>query len=504
MAGGKWRISFFNPLTGNHFDWDAPAETIRVNHKMSHSTTIETVLPVTYPNKDLSGNTAIQALQTLVVARDPEGHEYAGIVTDDPHGEKLKVVAHGCSALLKNMPWQGPQRSWTGVKASTVFQVVWDNITKRTRVPRMRLRGIENITGILGTPPTKAWREHKKLHDHAKLFVTRKENRVDYWERRVNQRAAELAKTLGPPRKAGQVVVQTTAPERKDAATNKIVIYRPNNESTPTWVYWWVWTGTGTGTWKRRHLDNTLLAARRYLRDLDELNAVKAIYPGYVTRMNEEAEWLKDNEHQAGEPYRLNEWANRDLAQTLKELCDASGTVWYDTIEWDEEYGVKFPVPTIVIDGTGGRKRRDLKLELGVNVVAYPELTRRVDDMATHVSVIGAGEGSTTLIATRSHVTGGMVERWKTVSDKGLDTRQLVNNEADKQLRLARQAGLKRYERIEIINHHLAPVGTITPGDWVYPIGRDKAGDRIDRWVQVTGIERSSGTNRVTLFLEGN
>lgn len=482
------RIMLFNGKDWEPLDWDVRAQDGTLSWGLNRSAMIELTIPVQYNRHKYKKFPRIYKNMTHVVVEDDNGLLLAGIAKDTPESLVLDVVAHGHSVLSKDYPWRSSEKSWIDADGVKVFREVWQHIIKTAEIPRLELRGATSGGSRVGEPASPAYERMTQQIEAAEKFVTKRDNRVETWERQLERRAKEMFAASGR-KSVGEVVLATDPPETKDAGTHKAVIEQDRDQNNKiVAVHFWNWTGVGAGHWAARGKKEIIDAAKKWVATNGSLGRAKELYPTYVTRA-EELTKQRDELYGYGEPepYEVNWWEARDLSSNLEEIRELGDFDWYDSARWvDGEIR-----PGITILSKDRAIREDIHLELGVNVEIDVDVIP--GDSASHIAVLGQGEGDSTLRSERRIDHDRLVPVYKTVSDKDLRTKQLVDKAADKERKKAQKAIDESVAEFTIWDHPLAPLSSFVPGDRVRVVGTLASGSDFSTVIKISEIKRDLG-----------
>lgn len=492
------RIMIFNGKDWEPLDWDAPATEVTVDRAFNAPTVIEGKLPATYNANKHKGFPWAYRDMSHIVVEDDKGAVYGGIIKESPLSDELSFAAYGHSIYAENTPWKGSSQQWIELDSITAFRRVLNHIVSANDIPRLELRGAKSGGTRVGEGADPGYTDLTNRIKQAQAFVNRRENKVSYWERLQRTYARKMFNASGRTA-VGEVVLMNKRPELTDAGTNKAVIeYEGNSEYNIVAVNFWNWTGVGAGHWARRGTSSVIEWARKWISAERSKERAADLYPTYEIRVKDlTAERDEKYPEGAAEPYEVNWWENRNLLDTLNELADLGGFDWYDTGRWvnDEFY------PGIEVMAKDRPIRQDIHLELGVNIHSVPDLVPQ--EVATHVTAIGSGEGSSTLRADRSMSHSRLVPVHRTVSSKDYRTKQLVNRAADAEMSKSRKALTPELQGLEITDHPLSPISSIKLGDRIPVVGTLSDGSDLDTVVRVVGVEQDLSGDTISAKVEG-
>lgn len=184
------------------------------------------------------------------------------------------------------------------------------------------------------------------------------------------------------------------------------------------------------------------------------------------------------------EPVLLARWETTDMGAVFQDMLTAGGI---DYVEEHTATGDRITHRLRLAHPRMGRRRTDIGFVSGVNVATIPEVDLHVDDYASEVLVLAAGEGEKMLTAHARNDAAGRLRRVRVVQEKGVGRQATANASAE--LRLKRLAGLGHdVSRLVLVDHGLAPVFEIGLGDEVRLTGDAWWGGELDMWVRVLEI----------------
>lgn len=492
------RVMLFNGKDWEPLDWDALAESVTVDRTLNAPTIIEIEFPPGYNANKHKGFPFAYRDMTHVVVEDDKGGTYAGVVKESPLTDKASIAAYGHSIYSENTPWKSDARRWTDMDTIYAFRHIWQRIIRDNDIPRLELRGATRGNVRVGKPEDSGWRKLTDRIKQAQQFVNRRDNQASYFERLQRTYARKMFNASGRTA-VGEVVLKNGKVDLKDAATNKAVIeYEGQSEYNIQAVSFWNWTGVGAGNWARRGTPEILDWARKWIDAERSKKRREELYPTYEQRAKDLTE-ERDEKYPDGaaEPYEVNWWENRNLMDTLEELADLGGFDWYDTGRWvgDEFY----PGIEVMVDDRP--VRQDVHLELGINIHELPDIVPQ--EVATHVTALGSGEGSSTLRAERRMSHNRLVPVHRTVSSKDYRTQQLTDRAADAEMNRSRRALTPQLEGLTITDHPMAPISSFQLGDRIPVVGTLADGSDLDAVVRVISIEQDLAGNALSVEVEG-
>lgn len=255
----------------------------------------------------------------------------------------------------------------------------------------------------------------------------------------------------------------------------------PGNPLPPIgtrFVVWWTENGkrkerygVATRTYGKPQADGNIYYLLRQRSDgsVTEDDTGDGLPAGYDVLGKVDARTKKPTVDADGEelqPYRINYYDTLDMGQWWDSLAKDGGFDYYETAAWSGEtitHTLHVGYPSV------GRRRDDLRFEVGVNVLDVPTVDVDGDDYCDWVLVIGAGEGSAAVRGTAAVPSKGRLHRTKVVQDATIKTSTLAAKRAA-QLASA-YAGDQNVSEIKVTNHPFAPLGSYNVGDTIQLIG---------------------------------
>jgi hypothetical protein len=178
-------------------------------------------------------------------------------------------------------------------------------------------------------------------------------------------------------------------------------------------------------------------------------------------------------------PIKLAWYLTDDIGQFIDSLAKETPFDYQERHAWvgDQiEHYLDFGYPSL------GRRRPDLRFQLGENVSVVPSIVSNSDSFANEVLALGAGEG-------RDMIRGGAIRsadtrlrRVAVVTDKQRRSKAKANAYASEQLAL--RLGLGSIEEIVVREHPHAAIGSWRDGDEILIAGNEGWGG-YEMWVRV-------------------
>lgn len=188
---------------------------------------------------------------------------------------------------------------------------------------------------------------------------------------------------------------------------------------------------------------------------------------------------------EALEPYTVTWYADHDLGQKMAEVAELGGFEVVEDHRWAGEsakHTLRVGYPSI------GRVRTDLRFAVGENVTVVPSVEVDGAEYASHIVVLGAGEGRDMVRGEWPVPNAGGLYRPKVHIDKTITTKAAALKKATT---LAKQwAGVEDIKELTVRDHPNAPFGSWSLGDTVTYLGPD-AGWAQGRDMRVRILEQS-------------
>lgn len=481
------RLIALDARTGEVLDWDVPVDSLSLTRSLSLACLVSATVPAWYHARtDDGGHPVLLRGGTLLVVEEDDGTLTPALMDGESLADDLEVEGTGLSTLAAGAPWAWSAGSWSGHDALSLWRHVWGRVIGASGVPRLTVTGDTACGVVVGRAPSAEWRRRLRMIATAQEWIDRRDARAEHWQREMDRLAVSIARH-GGRKGIGEITVGSEVPQQSDGGSYRMHILT-NSDGKATRVYYWKWTSWGNGSWYYRSGASLSALADRWIAAKNTRDNAKGWFESRATFVAEQRAWMDAHPEQGPEHYTLSSWANRDLAADLESLRDLGGFDWVETARWDDQDNL---IPQIHAVKTIGSRREDLHFELGVNIHAHPELHR--EEIATQVTVMGAGEGSKTLSADRAWSHPRLVTRHRTVSDSSLGTRQMVAARADREIKTARAALDWRFTGLTITDTPAAPIGRLGLGDTIRVTGTLADGTDLDQWVRVTEITRTWG-----------
>jgi hypothetical protein len=200
-------------------------------------------------------------------------------------------------------------------------------------------------------------------------------------------------------------------------------------------------------------------------------------------------------------PYQLNFWDTHDLGKAIDDLAADTPFQFREINEWDGDVivsrmDVAYPRFNV--------QRKDLRFVVGENVIIQPKLAMAGDEYANELELLGAGEGRTMVRGSASLPRGNRLRRVVVVEDKSIKSITTANTRAYNLLKARIEIG--DLTEFTVLDHPLAPMGSVRPGDEVYLALDYDWQEGEGFWVRVQQVQYSpdEGNNYVLTVLRSD
>lgn len=193
------------------------------------------------------------------------------------------------------------------------------------------------------------------------------------------------------------------------------------------------------------------------------------------------------------DPLVLAYWQTHDLAREFDHLAELAPFEYRMEHAWDGEtirHRLRYGFPTL------GARRHDLRFVAGENVLVEPKVETAGEEYASHLLVLGAGEGRSMMRDEQSTSTDRL-GRFAVVSDKTITTPAQAKARALAELKA--RTGSSDITEIQVIQHPHTPLGSYSVGDEIALTTAGGWTDETDMWVKILGIVIRPGTDTTTL-----
>lgn len=182
------------------------------------------------------------------------------------------------------------------------------------------------------------------------------------------------------------------------------------------------------------------------------------------------------------DPYVLAYWQTHDLTREYTALAEMAPFEWEIRHRWDGEtirHDLHHGYPRL------GRRRDDLRFVIGENLHSEPAITTTAEEYASHVLVLGAGEGRSMMRAEES-TTPTRLGRYAVITDRTITTPTAAR--ARGRAELAALAGSPDVAELEVSQHPNAALGSYGVGDEILLQTRPGWQDVSELWVRILSI----------------
>lgn len=195
-------------------------------------------------------------------------------------------------------------------------------------------------------------------------------------------------------------------------------------------------------------------------------------------------------------PYVLAYFQTHDLAKEFEALAALAPFEYTLDHAWGPgkesiKHTLTYGYPRL------GARRTDLRFVVGENVALQPQFKVDGDEYASHVIVLGAGEGSKMMRAEEADPEPKRLGRYAVVMDKSITTPTAAKARAAAELK--RLTGAADISEIQVAQHDHAKLGSYSAGDDI--LLETAAGWTNEKsvWVKILGIQIKPESNVTTL-----
>ena len=198
----------------------------------------------------------------------------------------------------------------------------------------------------------------------------------------------------------------------------------------------------------------------------------------------------KVTESAVDEPYTLDRSETHDLGAEVDALLAEAGLEFREVLSLSRS-GV--PGVRMHIGPNLGRRRTDVRAEVGESVYIVPSVEEDPEDYASDVLLIGAGEGPARIVAQEWLPTMSRLRRVYVYQAQDIYRQAEATAEAARVL-ATMQPRQGAITSLEVMDSPSFPVWTIEPGDELRLTGHLGAAGHADRWVRVIAASSSLET----------
>ena len=213
--------------------------------------------------------------------------------------------------------------------------------------------------------------------------------------------------------------------------------------------------------------------------------------PVLVGKPAKKAQKGSNEEDEEAEPYQLVWWESKDCGEEIDALAGQTPFDYHEEHWWNEgtdqvRHHIKIGYPRL------GRRRDDLRFELGVNLFVLPSVERSGEEFANEVFVLGKGEGSKAVhvsVAERD----GRLRRPVVITQPDSADKDRLTTIGRAELK-ARQP-LDAITEVRVADHPNARLGEFEVGDDILITGEFPWLGDFQLWVRITSYTVTPGGN---------
>ncbi|MGO2069673.1 hypothetical protein [Glutamicibacter arilaitensis] len=483
-----WRFHLLTLPDRVWVDRDLPLQDAKVITPLSGPASISGRLPLGYRGIETPDRKRALVEWGSAIVAEQEGRDPVFGIVDEisTDGDWLSVGAGGFTSYPQGMPWTGPQLSSTKIDTLDVVRAIWDRLQSYAGGDLGVVVDPVKSGMYLGKPEGQALTAAKQRQAYMQEQLDYTKAQAEGDAQLVEQYATKALTAVGLP-KGGLLIRQQSAPSG-DKRSKRNLWFKGNADGLTGGYTWdgkkWVELSTAkfnaASDWFFQWLDQ-----KEVLKDS------KAMYSKTKTEFNDAKSKVSDLSDQKAEPYQLSWWETHDLGSVISDLAQETPFEFREESKWVGDDVLSHRIVVGVPEF--GVRREDLRLEIGVNVTAPPPLVE--SDYASHVLVLGAGEGRSMLNSLASK-DRGRLRRTVVVERKDLTRKDRVDATARTEVH-ARDAEWS-FESLSLVDHPMCPYGSFDVGDYLYLNG-DAGWTQLDQWVRVTEIAVDCVTGNIDL-----
>lgn len=198
-------------------------------------------------------------------------------------------------------------------------------------------------------------------------------------------------------------------------------------------------------------------------------------------------------EEEGPKAYTLAWWKDHDMGKAIDDLAASTPFDYRVVHEWDGEtirHRLQLGHPTL------GARRHDLSFVVGVNIFEQPPIGYDGGAYASHVVVLGAGEGRAMVRGEATRATGRL-HRTVVVDAKDITRKAEATKAAAREV--AARLGDPDLDTLTVIDHPNALLGSYSPGDEILVQTRPGWGNARNLWVRILAVSIAPEKDTATL-----
>lgn len=483
-----WRFHLMTLPDRVWVDRDLPLQDAKVITPLSGPASISGRLPLGYRGIETPDRKRALVEWGSAIVAEQEGRDPVFGIVDElsTDGDWLSVGAGGFTSYPQGMPWTGPQLSSTKIDPLDVVRAIWERLQSYAGGDLGVVVGEGRSLKYLGKPEGKELTAAKRFQAHMQEQLNYTQLQAQDDARLVEIYANKALAAAGLP-PGGLLIRQQSAPSG-DKRSKRNLWFKGNADGL-----------TGGFTWNGKKWVELTTARFNAASDwffewLDQkeiLKDSKAMYSTTKTEFNDAKSKVSDLSDQKADPYQLNWWETHDLGSVISDLAQETPFEFREETKWVGDDALSHRIVLGVPEF--GVRREDLRLEIGVNVTAPPPLVE--SDYASHVLVLGAGEGRT-MLNTLASKDRGRLRRTVVVERKDLTRKDRVDDTARAEVNASDAEW--SFESLSLVDHPMCPYGSFDVGDYLYLTG-DAGWTQLDQLVRVTEIAVDCVTGNMDL-----
>lgn len=361
-------------------------------------------------------------------------------------GADLSLTGVGFMAYLDGMPWTDAPQKLYNADPAEVIALIWRTVQKHPggnigmSVDTLDVKAAVGTRTYTTNKPPEPTSSTKTTTTTAATITTTTAVKWEYFKDRNVQTTTTTKATKN--KKTGKTTTTKTVTTKTAYATKRVVTL--------------VQTYDGTGKLTGSKTTTTTLAAS-----------------AKVTLLTTSV----DND----EPFVLAGYATADLGQTVTDLIAAGSIDYREHHYWDGDkiaHRLELGYPRL------GKRLTSLVFDTRVNCLEVPEVEIDADDYASHILVLGAGEGDKMVRGQAEMAAPPRLRRVKTIERKGIGRTATAQTAAQSYLKLYNTFPTDVASLI-VKDSDLAPYGSWDVGDEVILRGPTGWGGELNQYVRI-------------------
>lgn len=400
------------------------------------------------------------------------------ITIDD---QSMSISAIGWSGYPVAQPYLGKQKSYISANPSKVIKDIWVYLLSFpdslpfTTIPEI------STTSRVGKPQGSNLTNAINKLNAAKVKLSSLEKTVKTTNASMGS-AKKAVFTTAKQRSVGEIIEQASTPSGKKAAKNNL--FR-DTDNSKIYIYSTSWKEITVNV---SAINSAITVYKTTKTAYDKATATVKAQNAVIKTIEEQ---IKELDEEKAEPIILSWDTTDDLSKVVTDMVEIGQIQYREKSRWVGEeihHTLDMASPKI------GARRNNLRFEIGHNVTATPSVT--FTEYASGTILFGAGEG-TQRIRSEKHKNTGKLRRVSVQTEPQATNKARADQAANAYLKAAQVE--RTIDRIQVVDHSLAPFGTFNPGDEIRIVGDSGWSEDLDIWVLINSISYSPDADSAEL-----